>query len=101
MIVNAACTVCGPQNIDAATIKLYMSRTQPERTVYTFTCPTCTDLVEREASPLAVHLLIDCAGVVPIWEQDPRSPRPGGAPLTEDDLIAFGRALEATSSPVG
>lgn len=60
---------------------------------YTFPCPECRCVVTKDADAGAIRAL-RYARVREV-EAPTLSRRPDGPPLTEDDLIAFGRELES------
>lgn len=64
-------------------------------TTYGFRCPLCACHTIRVPSTETLQQL-RAVGLTPRWFIPP--PRPVAPPLTEDDLIAFGRYLEAAPS---
>jgi hypothetical protein len=95
-VIKSSCPVCGPVDLTPRDLTLNVSARSPEFNHYVFRCPHCQDRVERPATPEVIRLLAD-GGVIPKtpWEPpvDPETRRPGGLPLTEDDLITFGLKL--------
>ncbi len=93
-IVKAPCPLCGTVvKMDAAAVRLHICPTEPDRSFYAFTCSGCDQVVSKPADPQTVTLLTD-GGIRPVVWDGP-SPRPTGPALTEEDLLAFGLAIEA------
>ncbi|MBI2010816.1 MAG: hypothetical protein HYS89_01095 [Candidatus Colwellbacteria bacterium] len=79
---------------------------------YRFTCPACSDVVDKPADRKIVSLLVS-AGVDVVEPESPATAAPaprelepsswrelhwGGPAFTVDDVIAFGLALESAST---
>lgn len=88
--IKASCPVCGEQELTPGDIRLMVCRNAPS-SYYEFGCPSCGDDVRKPADDYVISLLMSGGVVAHTWEL---APRPAGPPLTEDDLIAFGLAIE-------
>lgn len=90
-IVEVQCPDCDAVKVPSTGIGLLVS---PRVSLYSFTCPLCGGAVQAAASDRDVSLLMS-AGVRAVAAPVEVSTRLGGDVLSEDDEIAFGRALEA------
>lgn len=93
-VVRSSCWSCGTIDlaIDAVTVYLIAGHGEP---TYGFHCPRCLAAIRKSTTPEAVALLVAAGvGVVEVPAEAAEDKR--GAPLTTDDLIDLGRALEAT-----
>jgi hypothetical protein len=107
--IRTTCPRCGEVDMGPESILLSVMQGGREGS-YRFTCPSCSNAVEKRADRKIVALLVS-AGVdvtghgasaaeettVPIFDGERfRSPdgRPEGPPLTVDDLIDFHFLLE-------
>jgi predicted RNA-binding Zn-ribbon protein involved in translation (DUF1610 family) len=102
--IRTTCPRCGEVDMGPESILLSVAQGGREGS-YRFTCPTCFDAVEKRADRKIVALLVsagvDVAGrgggsleerTEPMFDQErfeSRELRPGGPPLTVDDLIDF------------
>lgn len=89
-VVRASCPVCKAESvITPSEVKLVACA---HSTRYCWFCGVCGEYVSKKAEPHLVGILIT-AGVKQIRAE----PEVGeGPPITEDDLIEFGRQMEAT-----
>jgi hypothetical protein len=61
-----------------------------DRGTYAFACPRCGDPVARDATPRILSLLVSAGVRAEVWHQPAEvHERPGGPPLTPDDLLDF------------
>ncbi|HEX9466880.1 MAG TPA: hypothetical protein VGA11_00585 [Acidimicrobiia bacterium] len=93
--VRAQCPTCGDVRlrIDELTVRICNDVLTPG--AYRFRCPTCEQMVHRDASPRIVDLLMSAGAIHERWawpaelaEQLP------GPPLTHDDLLDLHVLLE-------
>jgi predicted RNA-binding Zn-ribbon protein involved in translation (DUF1610 family) len=103
--IRTTCPRCGEVDMGPESILLEVVTGGREGT-YRFTCPTCSDDVEKRADRKIVALLVSAGvdvasrGVLTeeLFDQDPealpRSPRPDAPSFTVDDLIDFHYKLE-------
>ena len=110
--IRTTCPTCGEVDMGAAAISLRLSG-GGDSAAYEFTCPECRSEVSKRANRKTVALLVaagvevDRAGAEPRrgerphrpeLDPDDRSPEPGAAAFTVDDLIAFHFVLEDDSA---
>lgn len=93
-LVSVVCPHCGDVNAAPSEIKLTVI--DGEESFYRFACPRCRTLITKPANQRVITALVSCGVYAAILSP---SQRPTGPPLTEDDLIAFGREVEARRSP--
>ncbi len=94
-MITVTCAHCGAVHISHREIALTV--VDGERaSFYAFTCPRCRTRTVKPAAQDVITALVS-GGVSPAALNP--SQRPTGPPLTEDDLIAFGREVEARRSP--
>ena len=91
--IEVDCTACGSVLLRGGDFLL--RRWQDTPTYYIFSCTKCHVQVQRRADPETVEILLAegarmFAGDVPAEMLEPRT----GAPLTERDAAAFGKALD-------
>jgi len=93
--VDAPCPTCGPVRVVADEVAVRVCVDHQSRT-YAFRCPACG---LRTASPADDHIVavLTAAGAsFDVWylPDELREARPGGDPLTNDDLLDFHLLLE-------
>jgi predicted RNA-binding Zn-ribbon protein involved in translation (DUF1610 family) len=92
--IKATCPKCGevPLTADDIVLRIAASRSL---TTYGFTCPTCSDFVEKQADDRVVRLLLS-GGVIPVPVHIPAEALEvhEGPPLTYDDLLDFHLELQ-------
>ena len=97
--IRATCPDCGEVEMEAHSIQLNVREEEGEGS-YSFTCPVCSNLVEKPADRKVVMLLLSAGVDVSRMEDGTPAPtpplelRPDGPPLTPDDLIDFHFLLE-------
>jgi predicted RNA-binding Zn-ribbon protein involved in translation (DUF1610 family) len=95
--IRATCPTCGEVEMDAQAILLSIRETDGEG-VYSFTCPTCFDTIEKPADRKVVMLLlsagVDVTQIAEVTEIAHEPVRDDLPPLTADDLIDFHFLLE-------
>jgi hypothetical protein len=93
--IRATCPRCGEVEMGAQAILLSVREADGEGT-YSFTCPVCHGTVEKPADRKVVMLLlsagVDVSNAAALFQEEEL--RPGGPPLTADDLIDFHFLLE-------
>jgi predicted RNA-binding Zn-ribbon protein involved in translation (DUF1610 family) len=85
--VRAQCPACGDVQLGIHDLTV---RVQDDDRAgdYRFRCPGCSDLVTRPASPRIVDLLVSAGAAEEHWTWPAElDERPGGPPLTPDDLL--------------
>lgn len=88
--IKTTCAHCGTVELFVHQMLLEVG-SDVEIGQYSFVCPTCFDVQERDAGPRIV-MLLQAAGV-------PTRP-PGGADrITEAEIDSFTRALHAEAAP--
>ena len=86
--VRAQCPSCGDValQIDELTVRVCADGVTAGE--YRFRCPGCRDTVTRPASERIVDLLVSAGATQETWRWPAElKERPGGPPLTPDDLL--------------
>ena len=86
--VRAQCPTCGDValGIEHLTVRTCDDGVTPA--LYRFRCPSCDDMVTRNASPRIVDLLVSAGAAEEHWRWPAElGERPSGPPLTPDDLL--------------
>lgn len=93
--IKASCPGCGEVNLTAEDVVLRIGVTQTANS-YCFSCPGCSQYVEKPADERVVRLLLS-GGVTPQLIQVPAEALEihEGPPITHDDLLAFHELLES------
>jgi hypothetical protein len=101
-VVRSSCLRCGTVDLSALDVTVYaVSGAEP---TYSFHCPRCRALVRKSTTIQAMRLLAGAGSTVvdlpaAATEGSPPAPATGPTePLTDDDLIALGRALAGTDT---
>ncbi len=92
--IKATCPGCGEVDLTAEDILLRIGGAHTSNT-YGFSCPACSEFVEKPADDRIVRLLLS-GGVLPVLMHVPAEalePREG-PPITHDDLLSFHEMLE-------
>lgn len=93
-LIRATCSDCGDVELGTNDLVVRLCE-QTEAGTYVFRCPVCATPVVRPADRPTLDLLVSSGCRLEVW----RAPaeltegRPGGAPLTHDDLIDFHELL--------
>jgi len=92
--IKATCPSCGEIDLTAEDILLRIGGSKSANT-YGFSCPTCTDFVEKPADERIVRLLLS-GGVMPVLVHVPAEvlEHRAGPPISHDDLLAFHEMLD-------
>lgn len=85
--IRATCPTCGEVGLTPGQVDLRVDPTGAHASYYAFDCPTCRTVVRKPADERIVRLL--ASGGVEVRHLVVLSARPGGPPLTHDDLIDF------------
>lgn len=95
--VRAVCPTCGEVTLAIEVIEVQIWPDTGEGT-YTFSCPSCGRLVQREAAREVVAVLFS-EGVRTRVHEMPTElfERPPGPPISWDDLLDFHTLLESDS----
>lgn len=93
--IRASCETCGDVEVTSEDVTVRVCRDDSAGT-YTFTCPTCGDLVVRGAESHIVDLLVNSGVHLVIWSlpEELREPR-FGKPIDHDDLLDFHTLLQS------
>jgi hypothetical protein len=92
--IKATCPSCGEVDLVADDVLLRIGGNQAANT-YGFSCPRCTDFVEKPADERVVRLLLS-GGVMPVLVHVPAEAleQRVGPPINHDDLLAFHEMLD-------
>jgi predicted RNA-binding Zn-ribbon protein involved in translation (DUF1610 family) len=86
--VRAQCPDCGDVSLEIADLTVRTYTDGVTRAEYRFPCPGCGRLVTRAASERIVDLLLSAGAPCEEWTWPAElRDRPGGPPLTPDDLL--------------
>ena len=91
--IKATCPQCGEVDLTAEDVLLRIGGNKTSNT-YGFSCPTCSDFIEKPADERVVRLLLS-GGVMPVLVHVPAEalePRQG-PPISHDDILAFHEML--------
>jgi hypothetical protein len=93
--IEATCRACGvvwltPEDIEVRVCADLRS------SAYTFRCPECGLPGVEDANDRVVEFLISFGASLALWSlpQELREPRPGGDPVSHDDLLDFHYLLQ-------
>ena len=92
--IKATCPECGEVDLTADDILLRIAAGQGSNT-YGFSCPSCSEFVEKPADERVIRLLLS-GGVMPMLVHVPAEavePR-SGPPINHDDLLEFHELLQ-------
>jgi hypothetical protein len=94
--IRATCTGCGDVELTTADVWVRICVTDQTST-YSFRCPSCADVVIKQAEAHVVELLRSAGVRTQTWHLPAElvEPRAGGAPISHDDLLDFHALLEA------
>src|SRR2546423_14087848 len=88
--VEATCPSCGGVWVlpDEIVVRVCVDL---ESSAYTFRCPECGMRAAKPANDRIVDLLTSVGASLEVWylPDELREPRPGGAPISHDDLLDF------------
>jgi predicted RNA-binding Zn-ribbon protein involved in translation (DUF1610 family) len=87
--IKASCPDCGEVELTAGDIRLRVANHAP-LSYYSFTCPTCQDVVRKPADDHIVSLLMSGGVHAEVWEVPAEALEPKAGPeLSYDDLLDF------------
>jgi hypothetical protein len=93
-IVRATCPTCGDVELDIAGVQVQVCVSTSAAT-YSFLCPTCRLIVNKEATQVIVESLTKAGSRVVTWSLPAELSEPKvGPPICHDDLLEFHLALE-------
>ena len=99
--IKMRCNFCAATaKLDPADVRLHICSEDPDFSFVAFTCPACGKPVIKHATAVTIGLLKKDAGLVPKAWSGPSWHDPWAPVIGDDDLIAFGAALEAEPCPV-
>ena len=92
--IKATCPGCGEVDLTAEDILLRIGG-QTSSNSYGFSCPACSEFVEKPADDRIVRLLLS-GGVMPMLMHVPAEAMEAkdGPPINYDDLLAFHEVLK-------
>jgi hypothetical protein len=93
--IKATCPDCGEVDLTADDILLRIATGQGSNT-YGFSCPSCSEFVEKPADERVIRLLLS-GGVMPMLVHVPAEALEthSGPPIDHDDLLEFHELLES------
>lgn len=93
--IRASCPGCGDVELTVGQVRVSICSTNNQGS-YAFQCPSCGNLVEKEASPRVVDVLVASGVAVAVWRLPLELEEPHtGPPICHDDLLAFHFDLES------
>jgi hypothetical protein len=92
--IKATCPTCGEVDLTADDILLRIGAVADANT-YGFSCPTCSEYVEKHADERVIRLLLS-GGVVPVLIHVPAEAleTKSGPPISHDDILEFHELLQ-------
>jgi hypothetical protein len=95
-VIRATCHECGDVEMTTADVWVRICDDDNSGT-YSFTCPCCTNVVNKPAEPHVVDLLIASGVTWSTWRMplEVRERSTQGAPISHDDLLDFHDLLES------
>jgi hypothetical protein len=95
--IRATCGDCGDVELTSADVGVRVCTDDASGT-YLFRCPHCRTITVKPAEPHVVDLLVAAGVTLSTWRLPAElHERPGGAPITHDDLLDFHLLLEDES----
>jgi hypothetical protein len=92
--IRASCPDCGDVQLTAAGMTVRVC-TDNRQGAYLFRCPRCRMVVHKPTEQRIVDLLVASGVRMETWRLPAElAERPGGAPLTHDDLLEFYETLQ-------
>ena len=87
--IRATCGDCGDVELSAAQVEVGVCADDATGT-YLFRCPWCRGIAVKRAGSHVVDLLVAAGVALATWRLPAElSERPGGEPITHDDLLDF------------
>ena len=95
--IRAVCPRCGEVTLTAGDVEVQVCA-QTQEGSYTFSCPACTQPVQRDADRRVVQILVSGGVKVRVWELPAELyESKTGPPISWDDLLDFHAVLESDS----
>jgi hypothetical protein len=92
--IRASCSTCGDVELTTGDVRVRVCM-DDNRGEYAFRCPHCCMTVVKPAEPRTVDLLVAAGVALDTWRLPAElAERPGGRPLTHDDLLDFHDLLQ-------
>lgn len=96
-IVRATCPTCGDVELSVTDVQVQICMTTASST-YSFVCPVCGFIVNKEANDTVVESLATAGARMMAWTLPAELDEPKFGPaISHDDLLEFHLALEAGS----
>ncbi len=93
-IVRATCPTCGDVELTVDDVQVQFCVTTAEST-YSFLCPTCSFIVNKEANDSVVESLTSAGSRLVAWTMPAELTEPKHGPrISHDDLLEFHVSLE-------
>lgn len=93
-IVRATCPKCGDVELTVNDVQVQLCVTTAQST-YSFLCPECSTLVNKEANDSVVESLTSAGSRLVAWTMPAELAEPKSGPsISHDDLLEFHLALE-------
>jgi hypothetical protein len=94
-IVRATCPECGDVELTVHDVQVQLCVTTALST-YSFLCPTCSLIVNKEANDAVVESLTSAGSRLVAWTMPAELDEPKSGPrINHDDLLEFHLALES------
>lgn len=92
--MRATCPTCGDVELTAADVQVQLCVTTAQST-YSFLCPSCAFIVNKEANDSVVESLTSAGSRLVAWTMPAELDEPKMGPrINHDDLLEFHLALE-------
>ncbi len=93
-IIHATCSDCGDVQLTQADVVVRICSTNSSRS-YSFSCPTCSKIVVKVATPQMVDLLVTSGVRLVTWHlPEELTEVHEGDPIDHDDLLDFHTLLQ-------
>jgi len=93
-VVRATCPTCGDVELTVDDVQVQMCVTTSVAT-YSFLCPACSVIVNKEASDSVVESLTSAGSRLVVWTLPAELEEPKlGPKISHDDILEFHLALE-------
>ncbi len=93
--IRASCPGCGDVELTIAQVRVSVCATNNQGS-YSFRCPFCQIVVDKEASQRVVEVLVASGVAVAVWRMPLElAEHRSGPTIGHDDLLAFHFALES------
>ncbi len=93
--IRASCPGCGDVELTIGQVRVSVCSTNNQGS-YSFRCPSCHIVVDKEASQRVVDVLVASGVAVAVWRMPLElAEHRSGPPICHDDLLAFHFDLES------